>query len=107
VSRERGNVAILMVAAIALAGFLALAVAQLGAAAARDGRADTAADAAALAAADALAEGKGPAGALAAARRIAAANGARLESCRCAGAAADVTVVAGDAHARARAEIDP
>jgi secretion/DNA translocation related TadE-like protein len=104
---QRGNVAIMMVAAIVLAGILSLAVAKLGGAAARDGRADTAADAAALAAADALAEGEGPAAALHAARRIAAANGARLESCRCAGRAAEVTVVLGDAHARARAEIDP
>jgi secretion/DNA translocation related TadE-like protein len=106
VNREQGNVAIMMVAAIVLAGLLALAAAKLGGAAARDGRADTAADAAALAAADALAEGKTPAAALRAAQRIAAANGARLVSCQCAGSAAAVEVVFGDAHARARADID-
>jgi hypothetical protein len=38
--------------------------------------------------------------------RIAAANGAQLLTCRCTGAAAEVTVAVGPARAIARAEAD-
>jgi secretion/DNA translocation related TadE-like protein len=102
---ERGNVAILMIAAIVLTGICCLGIARLGGAATQRARADTAADAAALAAADALAQGRPPAAARAAAQRIAAANGAVLETCQCAGRVAQVTVVLGDSSAEARAEV--
>jgi len=97
----------MMAAAIVVAGILAIAVGDLGGAAVRKARADTAADAAALAAADALALGRPPGQALAAARAAAADNGATVTVCKCAGESAEVTVVLGDAHAVARAEVRP
>jgi hypothetical protein len=103
---EQGNVTILMIAALAFAALCCVAVARLGSATAHKARADTAADAAALAAADALAAGGTSADAELAARRLAAANGAVLLWCACAGRAAEVTVAFGEAQARARAEID-
>jgi secretion/DNA translocation related TadE-like protein len=82
-SRERGSVTPLFLAAIAMAMVLAMGAARLGAAAVGKARAETAADAAALAAADSLALGGGSDTATAAARATADANGARLLSCRC------------------------
>jgi anti-anti-sigma factor len=68
--------------------------------------ADTAADAAALAGADALALGRGSSAAVRAARAAASLNHARLVSCSCAGAAAEVVVQLGRAYGRARAVVD-
>jgi secretion/DNA translocation related TadE-like protein len=104
---ERGNVAVLMLAAMVVAGSLCLAVAGLGGAAVERARADVAADAAALAAADALALGRSSAAAAGAARQVAAENGAALVSCECAGRSAVVIVGQGDARGRARAVVDP
>jgi Putative Flp pilus-assembly TadE/G-like len=104
---ERGSVVVMMAAAIVVAGMLAIATGDLGGAAVRKARADTAADAAALAAADALARGRPPGQALAAARAAAADDGAVLITCRCAGANAEVVVRFADAHATARAEVAP
>ena len=95
-----------MVAAVGLAAVLCLGVARVGAAAVLASRAGTAADAAALAGADALALGRSPAAALAAARAAASDNGARLVSCTCRDGSAEVVVVIGRAHGRARAVVD-
>jgi hypothetical protein len=89
-----------------LALVLCLGIARVGAATVLKARADTAADAAALAGADALALGQAPGAAKAAARAAATDNGARLVSCSCAGAAAEVVVEIGRAHGYARAEVD-
>jgi secretion/DNA translocation related TadE-like protein len=99
---ERGSVAILAIAAVALAIALAFGVARLGHAASDRARADTAADAAALAAAGALARGGDPASAAAA---TAASNGARLVRCSCGGTRPAVEVRVGAATGRARAEV--
>jgi len=108
---SRGAASPLLVA-VALCGFLSAAgAARLGGALVARARADTAADAAALAAADALATGRGRLDAVAAARERAAANGARLVSCRCADGAAEVTVEVGGGaigrpvRSQARAEV--
>jgi hypothetical protein len=97
----------MMTAAIVVAGMLMLGAAQLGGAGTRKARADTAADAAALAAADELALGRSSAEAARAARMVAAANGAALVSCACAGTSAQVTVVFSDAKSAARALVTP
>ena len=109
--RERGAAALLLVG-VAVVGFaLVLALARLGAALTASARAETAADAAALAAADALAVGAGPGAARTDAAATAAADGARLESCACAGprvvveVAFDVAVLGRTARARAAAEV--
>jgi len=102
---ERGNVSILMTAVVVVSVLACTAVARLGAAASTKARANTAADAAALAAADALAEGEPPTAAFVAARQVAAADGAQLDTCACAGTNAVVTVTMGDAHAIARAVV--
>src|SRR5262245_59004673 len=104
---ERGNVSVLMVAGVGLAAVLGLGVARVGAAAILAARADTAAAAAALAGADALALGRDPSAAVAAARAAASDNGARLLSCTCRDGSAEVVVVLGRAHGRARAVVDP
>ena len=103
---ERGAVSILMLAAAGIAVVLCLGVGRVGGAAVLQARADTAADVAALAAADALALGWGSSGAAGAARVAASLNRARLVSCSCAGAAAEVVVQIGRAHGRARAVVD-
>ncbi len=110
-ARSRGSVSVLMVA-VAFCGFLlVVGAARLGAAVVTKARADTAADAAALAAADALALGRGVPAAVALARDRAAANGARLVTCRCGAGAAEVTVevpggvIGRPVRARARAEV--
>jgi hypothetical protein len=103
---ESGNISLVALAGVALAIVLCLGVARVGAAAGLKARADTAADAAALAGADSLAIGQSGVEATRAARDAAADNGARLISCACAGASAEVVVSIGRAHAGARAETD-
>ena len=103
---ERGNVSVLMVAGVGLAVVLGLGVARVGEAAILASRAGTAADAAALAGADALALGQGRTAAVAAARAAASDNDARLVSCTCRDGSAEVVVVLGRAHGRARAVVD-
>jgi secretion/DNA translocation related TadE-like protein len=102
---ERGNVSVLMVVAVVLAGMLCVVLARVGAAAGDRARADTAADAAALAAADQLALGHGSTAAVDAARHVAAENGAVLVACICAGRSAQVSVLYQRFRARARAEV--
>jgi secretion/DNA translocation related TadE-like protein len=104
-SFERGNVALLMLAVIVLAGACCVGIARIGHAAALRARAENAADAAALAAADELALGNTDEVARAAAQRVAGANGATFLSCICVGGAAQVTVEVSSARARARAEV--
>jgi secretion/DNA translocation related TadE-like protein len=104
-SSERGNVSVLMIVVVVLAGMLCVFLARLGEAAAENARADTAADAAALAAADQLALGHGTAAAIDAARRVANDNGAALVACVCAGDSAQVSVLFHQFRARARAEV--
>jgi len=99
-------VSVLMVAAVGLAAVLCLGVARIGAAAILASRAGTAADAAALAGADALALGRDRSAAVAAAQAAASDNGARLVSCTCQDGSAEVVVVIGRAHGRARAVVD-
>lgn len=104
--RQRGNISLLVAAAVALGGLLCLGIARVGSAATLQARADTAADAAALAAADELALGAASGSAHAHASRVAEANGGRLVSCACAGTAAEVVVAVGRARGHARAEVD-
>ena len=101
---------------LVLALGLTVGAARLGGALVSRALAEAAADSAALAAADALALGRGSGEAVAAAGAMAARNGARLVDCSCAGDAAEVVVelavpglslVAGPARARARAEVSP
>jgi secretion/DNA translocation related TadE-like protein len=103
---ERGSVSLLALAAVGLSVVLCLGIARVGGAAVLQARADTAADAAALAGADALALGSGPSSALRSARAAALLNHARLVSCTCAGAEAEVVVQLGRAHGHARAVVD-
>jgi secretion/DNA translocation related TadE-like protein len=105
VKPERGNVSVLMVAAVVLAAMLCLGLARLAHAATERARADSAADAAALAAADQLALGHSSSAAAAVARATAADNGAQLLDCTCRGAVAVVRVSLGDARAVARADV--
>jgi hypothetical protein len=102
-----------MLAVLAVGILLAAGAARLGAGAVAGARADSAADAAALAAADMLALGRGAGAARSAADETAAANGARLTECDCAGlrptvrVVVDVPVLGAQAHATARAEVRP
>jgi len=114
--REHGGVSVVALGVLVLALGLTLGAARLGGALVGRARAEAAADSAALAAADALALGRGSGEAVAAATAMAARNGARLVDCTCAGDAAEVVVeltvpglslVAGPARARARAEVGP
>ncbi|MEX2256123.1 MAG: Rv3654c family TadE-like protein [Acidimicrobiia bacterium] len=111
VGRDRGAATIWMLAVLALGILVAFGTARFGAAVIAGARADSAADSAALAAADMLALGRGPAAARAAATETAAANGARLTGCTCAGRSptvrvvVDVPVLGAEAHAVARAEV--
>ena len=102
---ERGNVALLMLAVIVLAGACCIGIARIGRAASQRAHAESAADAAALAAADELALGHDDATARAAAQRVARANGGTLVACLCVGAAAQVTVAVHEVRAHARAEV--
>jgi secretion/DNA translocation related TadE-like protein len=115
-ARERGSMAVVLIAVVALAGVLALGAARLGGALVARARADAAADAAALAAADMLALGRGAQAAGEAATDTAAANDARLVRCSCGGRYATVEVevampglggFAGPARGTARAEVRP
>jgi len=102
---ERGNVTILVVVGVVLAGLLCLAVARLGGAAVEKARANTAADAAALAAAGELGGGGTSSDAVRAARSVAAANGAILTRGRCSGTEATVEVRLNSARSTARARV--
>jgi len=108
---ERGAATVWMLAVLAVGLLVVVGAARLGVAAVAAARADGAADAAALAAADMLALGRGPGAARAAAVETAAANGARLTDCSCAGryptvqVVIDVPVLGARAHATARAEV--
>jgi hypothetical protein len=95
---ERGQAAPLLTACVVVAALAVTAFAQLGARAADAARARTAADAAALAGVL-----DGPAGAA----RLAAANGAVLESFAVVAGDVVVRVRVGDAFARARATLSP
>lgn len=115
-SRQRGSMAIVLMAVVVLAAVLAMGGARLGGAIVARARADAAADAAALAAADMLALGRGERAAAAAARQTAVDNGADLVDCECTGRIATVRVqmtmsglgrVAGPARSTARAEVRP
>ena len=88
---ESGSVTIVAAGLTLLTCVLCLATVDIGRAVAARGRAQTAADAAALAAAQAIAvpNGEEPA---AAAARLAAANGAALESCVCDHGSSEATV---------------
>jgi secretion/DNA translocation related TadE-like protein len=114
--RERGSMAVVLMAVVVLAAVLALGAARLGGALVARARADAAADAAALAAADMLALGRGERAAGAAAAETAADNDARLVRCQCAGRVATVDVevsvaglgrLGGPARGTARAEVRP
>ena len=114
--RENGSMAVVLMAVVALAALIALGAARLGGALVARARADAAADAAALAAADMLALGRDDSAAGAAAADTAAANEARLISCRCAGRVATVVVevavrglgrLGGPARGTAKAEVRP
>ncbi|HUF85275.1 MAG TPA: Rv3654c family TadE-like protein [Acidimicrobiia bacterium] len=103
---------IVVIGVVVLGLVLATGAARLGSALVARARADAAADAAALAAADMLALGRGDDAAAAAAYDTAAANGATLTRCECAGRFAEVTVtvpaaglLAAPAQGRARAEV--
>ena len=102
---ERGNVALLMLAVIVVAGACCVGIARIGHAASERAHAENAADAAALAAADELALGHGDVAAKAAAQRVARANGSALVVCICVGNTAQVTVAVQEVRARARAEV--
>lgn len=91
---QRGQAVPLLVATIALSGLLLVALAGLGRAAGTAARARSAADAAALAG---VTDGE------AGARRLAAANGATLESFIRSGDGGDVVVVVRVGRARATA----
>lgn len=80
---ERGAMAVVMSAAIAVLGLLVVAVTSLGNAYAARAQAQTAADAAALAAAVATYPGVGRPSPAAEARRVADINQARLVRCVC------------------------
>jgi len=114
---ERGSVAVLVCAVIAVAVVLALAVVAVGGAVVLAGRAEAAADGAALAAADAVALGHGSV-ACAAASLVAEIDGARLVECRSEPLAVEVVVeldggsvegvvaLGRTLRARSRAEVD-
>jgi secretion/DNA translocation related TadE-like protein len=109
---QRGNVSVLLIAAIALAVVLGGGLARAGRAASERARANAAADAAALAAADGLGLGDPEMRACADAGRIAAENDARLVTCRASSTGAfagsvQVVVAFGAAEGEARAEVDP
>jgi secretion/DNA translocation related TadE-like protein len=114
--RQRGSMAVVLIAVVALAAVLALGAGRLGGALVARARADAAADAAALAAADMLALGRTESAAGAAAAGTAAANDARLVRCQCGGRVATVVVevavpglggLGGPARGTARAEVRP
>jgi secretion/DNA translocation related TadE-like protein len=112
VDQERGAVSIIVVAVLVVALAIAVGAGRAGVVMIGQARAETAADAAALAAAAALALGRGRAEP--AARDAASRNGARLVSCDCRDAHAEVVVelplrgaATAKVRARARAEVHP
>lgn len=99
---DRGSALPVIAGVLVLVGLCGLGLTRLGVAVTDSARARTAADAAALAAVS---------GGEPAARALAAANGARLVRCVCAGDPVEVTVVVdsvnGDVEATARASARP
>ena len=113
---EGGSTGILACGLVALVAVLALGVGRVATAAVAVSRAHTAADAAALAAVGEIAAGRSEGDAERTASVTAAANGARLLRCECAGPAVSVVVtvalpstwpVSGLVRAAARAELHP
>ena len=113
---EAGSAGILACALLALVAVLALGLGRLATGVVAVSRAHTAADAAALAAAGEIAAGRTEGDAERTASVTAAANGARLVRCECAGPAVSVVVsvalpssrpVSGLVRAAARAELHP
>jgi secretion/DNA translocation related TadE-like protein len=114
--RQSGSAGILACGLVALAALLCVGLGRLATGALAVSRAHTAADAAALAAAGELAAGRTEGDAERTASLTAAANGARLLRCECAGPAVTVHVsvalpssgpVSGLVRAAARAELHP
>jgi len=113
---QRGSVGILLAAVVVLTAVLVAGLGRLADGVLAVSRAQTAADAAALAAAGELAAGRTAGDAERTASLTAAANGARLLRCECAGPAVTVHVsvalpssrpVSGLVRAAARAELHP
>ena len=113
---QRGSVGILLAAVVVLTAVLVAGLGRLTGGVLAVSRAQTAADAAALAAAGELAAGRTAGDAERTASLTAAANGARLLRCECAGPAVTVHVsvalpssrpVSGLVRAAARAELHP
>ena len=113
---QRGSVGILLAAVVVLTAVLVAGLGRLAGGVLAVSRAQTAADAAALAAAGELAVGRTAGDAERTASLTAAANGARLLRCECAGPAVTVHVsvalpssrpVSGLVRAAARAELHP
>ena len=113
---QRGSVGILLAAVVVLTAVLVAGLGRLAGGVLAVSRAQTAADAAALAAAGELAAGRTAGDAERTASLTAAANGARLLRCECAGPAVTVHVsvalpssrpVSGLVRAAARAELHP
>lgn len=92
-SSERGAVLAMLPMFLVIGALLLLGATRLGMATVVQARADAAADAAALAAAEELALGRGSTAAYRAAFTAAHVNGARLSTCDCEGAHADVEVL--------------
>ena len=115
-ARQAGSAGILLCAVLVLTVALLTGVNRLAAGVLATSRAEAAADAAALAAAGELAAGRTEGAAERTASLTAAANGARLLRCECAGPAVTVDVsvtlpyarlVSGLVKAAARAELHP
>jgi secretion/DNA translocation related TadE-like protein len=113
---EAGSGGILACGLVALVAVLTMAVGRVATVAVAVSRAHTAADAAALAGAGEIAAGRSEGDAERTASLTAAANGARLLRCECAGPAVSVVVtvalpstwpVSGLVRAAARAELHP
>jgi len=113
---EAGSAGILACGLVALVAVLAMGIGRVATAAVAVSRAHTAADAAALAAVGEIAAGRSEGDAERNASATAAANGARLLRCECAGPAVSVVVtvslpstwpVSGLVRAAARAELHP
>jgi len=114
--RERGSAGILLCGVVVVAAALVMGLGRLAGGVGAVARAQTAADAAALAAAGELAAGRTAGDAERTASVTAAANGARLLHCECAGPAVFVQVTvtlpssgpaSGLVRAAARAELHP
>jgi secretion/DNA translocation related TadE-like protein len=114
--RQQGSAGLLLCGVVVVAAALVVGLGRLAGGVGAAARAQTAADAAALAAAGELVAGRTPGAAERTASVTAAANGARLLSCECAGPAVIVQVTfilpssgpaSGLVRAAARAEVHP